>query len=95
MSTTRGKSGLEGINQVPVRQSGLAALGLASLGVVFGDIGTSPLYTLKTIVTLAGGKSDPDVVLGCLSLIIWTLTIITTIKYVMVAMQIDNDGEGG
>ncbi|MBS0237154.1 MAG: KUP/HAK/KT family potassium transporter [Proteobacteria bacterium] len=95
MSTTRGKSGLEGINQVPVRQSSLAALGLASLGVVFGDIGTSPLYTLKTVVTLAGGKSDPDVVLGCLSLIIWTLTIITTIKYVMVAMQIDNDGEGG
>ncbi|WP_092866128.1 potassium transporter Kup [Hyphomicrobium facile] len=92
---TTGKGGLEAINQVPVRQSGLAALGLAALGVVFGDIGTSPLYTLKTVVALAGGKSDPDVVLGCLSLIIWTLTIITTIKYVMVAMQIDNDGEGG
>ncbi|WP_290994720.1 KUP/HAK/KT family potassium transporter [Hyphomicrobium sp.] len=95
MATTRGKSSLEAINQAPVRQSGMAALGLASLGVVFGDIGTSPLYTLKTVVALAGGKADPDVVLGSLSLIIWTLTIITTIKYVMVAMQINNEGEGG
>lgn len=95
MATTSEKSGLKAINRAPIRQSGMAALGLASLGVVFGDIGTSPLYTLKTVVALAGGKPDPDVVLGSLSLIIWTLTIITTIKYVMVAMQIDNEGEGG
>ena len=70
-------------------------MGLAALGVVFGDIGTSPLYTLKTVVDLAGNKPTPEVVHGLLSLIFWTLTIITTLKYVTVLMRIDNDGEGG
>ena len=78
-----------------VHQQSLKALGLAALGVVFGDIGTSPLYTMKTVLTAAGGKPAPEVVLGSLSLIFWTLTIITTIKYVTIAMRIDNDGEGG
>ena len=73
----------------------LSAAALAALGVVFGDIGTSPLYTLKTVVDLAGGKPTPEIVLGLLSLIFWTLTIITTLKYVTVLMRIDNDGEGG
>src|ERR1700679_2417291 len=68
---------------------------LGALGIVFGDIGTSPLYTLKTVLVLSGGKLDPVVVLGILSLLIWTLILITTIKYVTVAMRIDNDGEGG
>src|SRR5216684_3740344 len=71
------------------------ALGLAALGVVFGDIGTSPLYTLKTVFALTGGHPSPDVVLGVLSLVIWTLTAVTTVKYVSVAMSVDNDGEGG
>jgi KUP system potassium uptake protein len=70
-------------------------LGFAALGVVFGDIGTSPLYTLKTVLNLAGDKPDPALVLGSLSLLVWTLIVITTIKYVSVAMRIDNDGEGG
>jgi KUP system potassium uptake protein len=83
------------IDETPGRQLGLAAVGVAALGVVFGDIGTSPLYTFKTVIALAGGKPDPDIVLGSLSLIIWALTIITTIKYVTFAMSIDNDGEGG
>ena len=74
---------------------GLAGLSLAALGVVFGDIGTSPLYTLKTVIGLAGGNPSPPVVLGVLSLIFWTLILITTIKYVSIAMRIDNDGEGG
>ena len=69
-------------------------LGLAALGIVFGDIGTSPLYTLKTVLDVAGGAGAPTV-LGILSLLIWTLVIITTVKYVTVAMSIDNDGEGG
>jgi KUP system potassium uptake protein len=73
---------------------GIAALGLAALGVVFGDIGTSPLYTLKTVLDLTGTAS-PAAVLGVLSLIVWTLIAITTIKYVTIAMRIDNDGEGG
>jgi KUP system potassium uptake protein len=68
---------------------------LAALGVVFGDIGTSPLYTLKTVIALAGDNPTPEVVLGILSLIFWTLVVITTCKYVLVAMRIDNDGEGG
>jgi KUP system potassium uptake protein len=75
--------------------AGAAALGLSALGVVFGDIGTSPLYTLKTVLTLIEGKPSPDHVLGALSLILWTLVIVTTVKYVTVAMSIDNDGEGG
>jgi KUP system potassium uptake protein len=70
-------------------------LSLAALGVVFGDIGTSPLYTLKTVLNLAGDKPDSFTVLGSLSLVIWTLIIITSVKYVNVAMRIDNDGEGG
>src|SRR6201993_2346971 len=76
-------------------RSGLAALGLAALGIVFGDIGTSPLYTLKTILSLTPGTPTSDVVLGVLSLIVWTLIIITSVKYVAFAMSIDNDGEGG
>jgi KUP system potassium uptake protein len=63
--------------------------------VVFGDIGTSPLYTLKTVLNLAGDKPDSFTVLGSLSLVIWTLIVITSIKYVAFAMRIDNDGEGG
>ena len=73
---------------------GLGALMLGALGVVYGDIGTSPLYTLKTALEWAGGAT-PAVALGMLSLIIWTLLITTSIKYVAVVMRADNDGEGG
>jgi KUP system potassium uptake protein len=73
----------------------LALLSLSALGVVFGDIGTSPLYTLRTVLTLSGGRPDAPAVLGALSLIVWTLTVVTTVKYVGVAMRIGNDGEGG
>jgi KUP system potassium uptake protein len=78
-----------------IGRSSLAAMGLSALGIVFGDIGTSPLYTLKTVLDLAGGTPAPGTVLGVLSLILWTLIIITSVKYVTVAMSIDNDGEGG
>jgi KUP system potassium uptake protein len=70
-------------------------LTLAALGVVFGDIGTSPLYTFKTVLNFFGNTPDRSVVLGLLSLIVWTLVLITTVKYVSIAMRIDNDGEGG
>src|ERR1700719_1606089 len=76
-------------------RSSLATMGLSALGIVFGDIGTSPLYTLKTVLALTGGTPTPDVVLGVLSLILWTLAIVTSVKYVIFAMSIDNDGEGG
>lgn len=75
--------------------SSLPVLGLSALGVVFGDIGTSPLYTLKTVLALTNGNPNSATILGSLSLIIWTLIIVTTIKYVSVAMRINNDGEGG
>src|SRR5271166_6520965 len=57
-------------------------------------MGTSPLYTLKTAYQAAGGAA-PDIALGLLSLIIWTLVIITSVKYVALVMRADNDGEGG
>ena len=79
----------------PALAPSLSALGLSALGIVFGDIGTSPLYTLKTVLALIGGKPAPAAALGALSLIIWTLIIVTSVKYVGFAMRADNDGEGG
>jgi len=79
----------------PANSSDLMAVGVSALGIVFGDIGTSPLYTLKTVLALTGENPDPQVTLGALSLVIWTLIVVTTIKYVSVAMRVDNDGEGG
>ena len=78
-----------------IATSSLSALSLSALGVVFGDIGTSPLYTLKTVLDLTGGKPDATATLGALSLVIWTLIIVTSVKYVGFAMRVDNDGEGG
>ena len=82
-------------NRKPASAIGVAGLSLAALGVVFGDIGTSPLYTLKTVLNLTGPNPDSATTLGALSLILWTLLAVTTIKYVNFAMRIDNDGEGG
>jgi KUP system potassium uptake protein len=79
----------------PQSNGRLALAGLAALGVVFGDIGTSPLYTLKTVLDYTGPHPDPTAVLGALSLILWTLLLVTTVKYVNFAMRVDNDGEGG
>ncbi len=76
-------------------RTALVALGVGALGVVFGDIGTSPLYTLKTAFEFLGSEPTPDRILGMVSLVIWTLFLITSIKYVAIAMSIDNDGEGG
>jgi KUP system potassium uptake protein len=90
-------TGAEGAQQPTpaiVRRSAIA-LGFSALGIVFGDIGTSPLYTLKTVLNLTGSSPSPEVILGVLSLVLWTLIVITTIKYVGIAMSIDNDGEGG
>jgi KUP system potassium uptake protein len=72
-----------------------ALAGVAALGVVFGDIGTSPLYTLKTVLDTTGPHPDAVATLGALSLVLWTLFLITTVKYVNFAMRVDNDGEGG
>ena len=74
------------------------ALALGSLGVVYGDIGTSPLYALREAVTAAtkhGASTGPEAVLGILSLIVWTMFLIVTVKYVLVLLNADNKGEGG
>jgi KUP system potassium uptake protein len=68
---------------------------LSALGVVFGDLGTSPLYTLQTVVQAAGGQFTPHSALGILSLIVWTLIITISIKYCLFVMRADNHGEGG
>lgn len=80
------------------KMSKVTAAGLlVAMGVVYGDIGTSPLYVMKAIVEENGGlKSlNPDFILGAVSLIFWTLTFLTTIKYVVIALNADNHGEGG
>lgn len=70
---------------------------LIALGVVYGDIGTSPLYVMKSIIEGNGGLKNisENFILGSLSLIFWTITILTTIKYVLITLNADNNGEGG
>jgi KUP system potassium uptake protein len=70
------------------------ALIIGSLGVVYGDIGTSPIYTLRECLK-AGGGSSTEMVLGLLSSVFWALMIVVTAKYVLLVMRADNDGEGG
>src|SRR3954451_19026912 len=74
------------------------ALMLGSIGVVYGDIGTSPLYALREAVVAASGTSAdaaPQAVLGVLSLILWALVVVVTLKYVVILLRADNNGEGG
>ena len=73
----------------------LASLTLAALGVVYGDIGTSPLYALKEVFRAGHVPPTPDNVLGVLSLIFWTMTVIVSLKYVLLILRADNNGEGG
>jgi KUP system potassium uptake protein len=75
------------------QSAGLASL--AALGVVFGDLGTSPLYTLQTVVSAVGGQFTPQTALGVLSAIVWTLIITISVKYCLFVMRADNHGEGG
>jgi KUP system potassium uptake protein len=68
---------------------------IGAMGVVYGDIGTSPLYALEASLTAAGAPTDRVAVLGVLSLIFWSLLIVVTLKYVVLIMRADNEGEGG
>lgn len=83
-------------SQTPFDKASKAGF-LIALGVVYGDIGTSPLYTMQSLVDNQGGltKVSETFILGAISLIIWTLTLITTIKYVLIALKADNHHEGG
>ncbi len=80
------------------RRAGFWRLTLGAIGVVYGDIGTSPLYAVRESVLAAVGPNHPasyDVVLGILSLIIWALLLVVTLKYVVILLRADNNGEGG
>ncbi|MDS9467739.1 potassium transporter Kup [Paracoccus sp. MBLB3053] len=80
------------------QRAGVASLSLAAIGVVYGDIGTSPLYAFREAILAAGarhgGVTRADV-LGVLSLIIWALILVVTLKYVLILLRADNEGEGG
>jgi KUP system potassium uptake protein len=71
------------------------AAALAALGIVYGDLGTSPLYTLQAVVGATGGHFSPEAALGTLSLIFWALTLTISVKYCLFVMRADNHGEGG
>ncbi len=82
-----------GENSPPKRLSG--AIAIAALGVVFGDIGTSPLYTLKTCFTTSHAATTPENVYGIVSALVWTLILVVFLKYVTFVMRVDYRGEGG
>ncbi|GAB3777841.1 potassium transporter Kup [Ramlibacter monticola] len=80
----------------PAHRGGTAALTLAALGVVYGDIGTSPLYTIKEIFSASTGvPADAENVIGAVSVVFWLLMLVVTLKYVALIMRASNDGEGG
>src|SRR4030081_22020 len=78
--------------ELPVTTPGAA---LTALGIVYGDLGTSPLYTLQAVAQAVGGTLDRDAALGSLSLIFWALVITISVKYCVFVMRADNHGEGG
>ena len=82
-----------GVVEPPAKPPSWAAFG--ALGVVFGDLGTSPLYTLQTVVQATGGHFTPQTALGVLSLVFWTLIVTISIKYCLFVMRAGNRGEGG
>src|SRR5258708_19504394 len=95
-----GPSGSEATTDgVAPAHSSVWALALGSIGVVYGDIGTSPLYALREAVIAASGAHHEELargtVLGVISLILWALFIIVTLKYVVILLRADNNGEGG
>ena len=78
------------------QRDGLAALTLGALGVVYGDIGTSPLYTMKEVFNPANGVPlDPAHIIGAVSVIFWALMVVVTLKYIILILRADNRGEGG
>jgi KUP system potassium uptake protein len=79
----------------PGRQAGIAVMVLGALGVVFGDIGTSPLYALQTVFAVEGMRPDEPTVYGVVSLVFWTVTLVVSVKYVTLVMRASNHGEGG
>lgn len=82
-------------HHAPRTPAALAGLTIGALGVVYGDIGTSPLYALKEVFHGAHVPMTHDNILGVLSLLFWTMTIVVSFKYVLLILRADNNGEGG
>ncbi|HXD52135.1 MAG TPA: KUP/HAK/KT family potassium transporter, partial [Burkholderiales bacterium] len=96
MSVSATHPGSGAIGAPTPHKPALRSLALAALGVVYGDIGTSPLYTLQTVFASAGGLPlTPLNVIGIVSLIFWSLTIVVSLKYVTLILRANNHGEGG
>src|SRR3954466_15365983 len=93
----RGRAGATAAVQEGHRQQSLSVLMIGALGVVYGDIGTSPIYAFREALhaSAGGGTVSRLDVLGVLSLIVWALTVIVTVKYVVFVLRADNRGEGG
>ena len=85
------------VNPTDNKQKFSMGMFLVALGIVYGDIGTSPMYVMKSIIEGNGGIAcvDQEFIVGSLSLVIWTITLLTTIKHVLIALRADNHGEGG
>jgi len=83
------------VHHVSSTKSSLSALTVGAIGVVYGDIGTSVLYALKEVFGSGHVPLTPDNVYGILSMIFWTLTVIVSLKYVVLVLRADNGGEGG
>lgn len=84
------------INSQDTHKQNIAALTIAAIGVVFGDIGTSPIYTIREVFSPRYGITpSADNILGCLSLIFWALALVVSVKYVFFMLKADNRGEGG
>jgi KUP system potassium uptake protein len=86
---------LAGGDQERLARPATVSAGLMALGIVYGDLGTSPLYTLQTIMHIMGDQFTPEAALGSLSLVFWALIITISIKYCLLVMRADNHGEGG
>ena len=68
---------------------------IGALGVVFGDIGTSPIYAFRKSIKASGSSGNSSVIFGVLSLVFWAVILVVAVKYVLIVMRADNDGEGG
>src|SRR6187431_2217228 len=95
-TTNAAAAGTGGSTRKTASREGVAALTLGALGVVYGDIGTSPLYTMKEIFSPATGVPlDAPHLIGAVSVIFWGLMMIVTLKYILLILRADNHGEGG
>jgi KUP system potassium uptake protein len=84
----------EAVPHLDIKKLSFAGV-IVTMGIVFGDLGTSPLYTMRAIIAGGAGNFNELLIYGGLSCIFWTLTLSTTIKYIVITLRADNNGEGG